>query len=94
VIISSSNAVNLTGRTRRTRGRIGDVLLRVLAIIGYWQFRHFSIYHLHAALDLDWSASSGRGMSRLLWWNAAPARIIMGDTAPRDRHRTRRVCVS
>jgi len=53
----------------------------VLAIIGYWQFRHFSIYHLHAALDLGLVGVGLVGACLgFLWWNAAPARIIMGDT--------------
>ena len=56
----------------------------VLAIIGYWQFRHSFIqdlYHLPAALDLGLVAVSlVGGCLGFLWFNAAPARIIMGDT--------------
>jgi len=72
--------VNLTDGLDGLAAGSGTFCFGVLAIIGYWQFRHFSIYHLHAALDLGLvgvglvghvSASSGE---------RAPARIIMGDT--------------
>ncbi|HYA67495.1 MAG TPA: phospho-N-acetylmuramoyl-pentapeptide-transferase, partial [Acidimicrobiales bacterium] len=52
-----------------------------LAIIGYWQFRHFSIYHVTSALDLALTSVALAGSCLgFLWWNAAPARIFMGDT--------------
>ncbi|HTT60035.1 MAG TPA: phospho-N-acetylmuramoyl-pentapeptide-transferase, partial [Acidimicrobiales bacterium] len=49
--------------------------------MGYWQFRHFDIYRLHASLDLGLVAVALVGACLgFLWWNAAPARIFMGDT--------------
>ncbi len=81
VIIASSNAVNLTDGLDGLAAGSGTFCFGVLAIIGYWQFRHFSIYHLHAALDLGLVAVGLVGACLgFLWWNAAPARIIMGDT--------------
>jgi phospho-N-acetylmuramoyl-pentapeptide-transferase len=81
VIISSSNAVNLTDGLDGLAAGSGTFCFGVLAIIGYWQFRHFSIYHLHAALDLGLFAVGLVGACLgFLWWNAAPARIHMGDT--------------
>jgi phospho-N-acetylmuramoyl-pentapeptide-transferase len=59
----------------------GTFCFGVLAIIGYWQFRHYSIYRIHAALDLGLVAVGLVGACMgFLWWNAAPAKIIMGDT--------------
>jgi phospho-N-acetylmuramoyl-pentapeptide-transferase len=81
IIIATSNAVNLTDGLDGLAAGSGTFCFGVLAIIGYWQFRHFSIYHLHAALDLGLVAVGLVGACLgFLWWNAAPARIIMGDT--------------
>ncbi len=52
-----------------------------LAIIGYWQYRHFGIYRVPDALDLALAAVALAGACLgFLWWNAAPAKIFMGDT--------------
>lgn len=81
VIIATSNAVNLTDGLDGLAAGSGTFCFGVLAIIGYWQFRHFAIYHLHASLDLGLVAVGLVGACLgFLWWNAAPARIIMGDT--------------
>jgi phospho-N-acetylmuramoyl-pentapeptide-transferase len=81
VIIATSNAVNLTDGLDGLAAGSGTFCFGVLAIIGYWQFRHFSIYHLHAALDLGLVAVGlVGGCLGFLWWSAAPARIFMGDT--------------
>ncbi|MDE3065712.1 MAG: phospho-N-acetylmuramoyl-pentapeptide-transferase [Acidobacteriota bacterium] len=81
VIIATSNAVNLTDGLDGLAAGSATFCFGVLSIIGYWQFRHFSIYHLHSALDLGLVAVGLVGACLgFLWWNAAPARIIMGDT--------------
>ncbi len=81
VIIATSNAVNLTDGLDGLAAGSGTFCFGVLSIIGYWQFRHFAIYHLHSALDLGLVAVGLVGACLgFLWWNAAPARIIMGDT--------------
>jgi phospho-N-acetylmuramoyl-pentapeptide-transferase len=81
VIIAATNAVNLTDGLDGLAAGSSTFCFGVLSIIGYWQFRHFSIYHLHAALDLGLVAVGlVGGCLGFLWWNAAPARIVMGDT--------------
>jgi phospho-N-acetylmuramoyl-pentapeptide-transferase len=81
VIIATSNAVNLTDGLDGLAAGSATFCFGVLAIIGYWQFRHFGIYRLHSALDLGLVAVALVGACLgFLWWNAAPARIIMGDT--------------
>ncbi len=81
VVIGSSNAVNLTDGLDGLAAGSAAFCFGVLSIIGYWQFRHYSIYHLNAALDLGLVAVALVGASLgFLWWNAAPAKIYMGDT--------------
>lgn len=81
VIVGTSNAVNLTDGLDGLAAGSSTFCFSVLAIIGYWQFRHFSIYHLGSALDLGLTAVALAGACLgFLWWNAAPAKIYMGDT--------------
>lgn len=81
VIIATSNAVNLTDGLDGLAAGSATMGFSVLAIIGYWQFRHFPIYHLHSALDLGLVAVGLVGACLgFLWWNAPPASIMMGDT--------------
>jgi phospho-N-acetylmuramoyl-pentapeptide-transferase len=48
--------------------------------IGFWEFRHIGLYHVGPALDLAVVASAmAAAAAGFLWWNAAPARIFMGD---------------
>ena len=49
-------------------------------IIGFWAFPH-PAYDIAHALDLAVVAAAMLGgCAGFLWWNAAPARIFMGDT--------------
>jgi phospho-N-acetylmuramoyl-pentapeptide-transferase len=81
VIVATSNAVNLTDGLDGLAAGSSTFCFGVLAIIGYWQFRHFDIYRLHSSLDLGLVAVAFVGACLgFLWWNAPPARIFMGDT--------------
>lgn len=81
VIIATSNAVNLTDGLDGLAAGSATFSFGVLAVMGYWQFRHFDIYRLHASLDLGLVAVALVGACLgFLWWNAAPAKIFMGDT--------------
>jgi phospho-N-acetylmuramoyl-pentapeptide-transferase len=81
VIVGASNAVNLTDGLDGLAAGSSAFAFSCLSIIGYWQFRHFGIYQVQHALDLALVAVSMCGACvGFLWWNAAPARIIMGDT--------------
>ncbi len=90
VLIGTSNAVNLADGLDGLAAGSATECLAVLSIIGYWQFRHYAIYHvgdLHvqggtsSALDLALVAIGlAGGCLGFLWWNAAPAKIYMGDT--------------
>ena len=81
VIIGSSNAVNLTDGLDGLAAGSSIFTFSCLAIIGFWQFRHEDIYGVPQGLDLAVIAVGLAGAcTGFLWWNAAPARIFMGDT--------------
>ncbi|HEX4218423.1 MAG TPA: phospho-N-acetylmuramoyl-pentapeptide-transferase [Acidimicrobiales bacterium] len=81
LIAAAANAVNLTDGLDGLAAGSATFSFAVLAVIGYWQYRHFSIYHVADALDLALSAVALAGACLgFLWWNAAPAKIFMGDT--------------
>jgi len=79
--VGTANAVNLTDGLDGLASGAATFCFAILAIIGYWQFRHLSIYHVKSALDLALTSIALAGACLgFLWWNAAPARIFMGDT--------------
>jgi phospho-N-acetylmuramoyl-pentapeptide-transferase len=81
LVVASANAVNLTDGLDGLASGSATFCFACLAIIGYWQFRHFGIYELKPALDLALASVALAGACLgFLWWNAAPARIFMGDT--------------
>ena len=81
VIAASANAVNLTDGLDGLAAGASTFCFACLAIIGYWQYRHLGIYHVPDALDLALAAVALAGACLgFLWWNAAPAKIFMGDT--------------
>lgn len=81
VLIGSSNALNLTDGLDGLAAGSSTFAFSALAIMGFWQFRHFDVYRVPQGLDLALMAVSLSGAcAGFLWWNAAPARIFMGDT--------------
>ncbi len=81
IIAAAANAVNLTDGLDGLAAGSSTFCFAVLAVIGYWQYRHFTIYHVGNALDMALAAVALAGACLgFLWWNAAPAKIFMGDT--------------
>ena len=81
VIIGTSNAVNLTDGLDGLAAGSSAFAFSALALVGFWQFRHFDVYLVPQALDLALVAiAMVGGCTGFLWWNAAPAKIFMGDT--------------
>jgi phospho-N-acetylmuramoyl-pentapeptide-transferase len=83
VMVGASNAVNITDGVDGLAAGSGTFCFAVLSIMGYWIFRHVSIYHVlpASAIDLALVAVALAGACiGFLWWNAAPAKIFMGDT--------------
>jgi phospho-N-acetylmuramoyl-pentapeptide-transferase len=81
IIWSTSNAVNVTDGLDGLAG--GSAMMGFLAftIIAYWAFRNPDIYGAVVnPLDLAVFAAAFAGAcGGFLWFNAAPARIMMGD---------------
>jgi len=81
IMVGTANAVNLTDGLDGLASGSATFCFACLAIIGYWQFRHYSLYNVLPALDLALSSVALAGACLgFLWWNASPARIFMGDT--------------
>jgi phospho-N-acetylmuramoyl-pentapeptide-transferase len=89
VLVSAwSNAVNFTdGLDGLAAGCMGMVAAAYV-IITFWQFRNdcatapdLGCYNVRDPLDLALiAAATGGACIGFLWWNAAPAKIFMGDT--------------
>lgn len=80
MVWSTTNAVNVTDGLDGLAA--GSALFGFLAftVIAYWAFRNPDIYELVNPLDLAvFSAAMAGACGGFLWWNAAPARIFMGD---------------
>jgi phospho-N-acetylmuramoyl-pentapeptide-transferase len=93
VLTSSSNAVNLTDGLDGLAAGSSILVLAGYLFIAFWQFRHtcgdvagaaqVACYEvdLLAMQDTAIIAAAMMGAAAgFLWWNAAPARIFMGDT--------------
>jgi phospho-N-acetylmuramoyl-pentapeptide-transferase len=81
LILGATNAVNLTDGMDGLAGGSAAFSFAAFVVIGFWALRHPEIYDTPHALDLAViSATMLGGCVGFLWWNAAPARIFMGDT--------------
>ncbi len=90
ILASSSNAVNLTDGLDGLASGSSILVLSAFVFIAFWQYRHAcelvpadACYpiQVNAALDVAIVAGAAVGAAAgFLWWNAAPARIFMGDT--------------
>jgi phospho-N-acetylmuramoyl-pentapeptide-transferase len=81
ILVGAANAVNLTDGLDGLAAGSSTYSFAAFVFIGFWEFRHPTVYHVGPALDLALVAAAMTGaVSGFLWWNAAPARIIMGDT--------------
>jgi phospho-N-acetylmuramoyl-pentapeptide-transferase len=85
MVAAASNGVNLTdGLDGLAVGSAAQVFL-AFVVIAFWEFRHPVFYDLRATgsdpFDLAIVAAALFGAcAGFLWWNAAPAKIFMGDT--------------
>ncbi len=90
ILASSSNSVNLTDGLDGLASGTAILVLSAYVYIAFWQVRHACVLgpadacypvEVNAALDTAIVAGGAVGaVAGFLWWNAAPARIFMGDT--------------
>ncbi len=81
LIYATTNGVNLTDGLDGLAAGSATLAFSCLMAIGFWAFRHLDTYDVAHALDIAVAAAAMVGAcAGFLWWNAAPARIIMGDT--------------
>ena len=81
LVYATTNGVNLSDGLDGLAAGSAILAFSCLMGIGFWTFRHGPIYQIDHALDLAVVAAAMIGACLgFLWWNAAPARIFMGDT--------------
>jgi phospho-N-acetylmuramoyl-pentapeptide-transferase len=80
MIAATTNGVNLADGFDGLAAGSAALCFSAFVVIGFWEFRHVEFYRVPQALDLALVAGSMMGAcTGFLWWNAAPAKIIMGD---------------
>jgi phospho-N-acetylmuramoyl-pentapeptide-transferase len=83
VVVGAANGVNLTDGMDGLAAGSATLAFAAFTIIGFWQLRHTGVYHVQAASAIDLAVVAAAMMGAcggFLYWNAAPARIFMGDT--------------
>jgi phospho-N-acetylmuramoyl-pentapeptide-transferase len=81
LLIGTTNAVNLTDGLDGLAAGSASFAFAAYVVIAFWLFRNPEVYQVPHALDLALvAAAMVGGCTGFLWWNAAPARIFMGDT--------------
>ena len=91
LVWSWSNAVNFTDGLDGLASGAVALVMAVYTIISFWQFRYSCVggdsdnllgcYTVRDPLDIAVICAAAMGAcAGFLWWNAAPAKIFMGDT--------------
>ena len=91
ILTSSSHAVNLTDGLDGLAAGSSTLVLSSYVFIAFWQFRHtcdllanasgcYAVDRWHMQDAAIVAAAMLGAAIGFLWWNAAPARIFMGDT--------------
>ncbi len=90
IVMSASNGVNLTDGLDGLATGATIMTFLAFVLIGVWEFgqsctfgvfSNTSCYQVRDPLDLAvLAAAFAAGCTGFLWWNTAPAKIIMGDT--------------
>jgi len=83
VVYATANAVNLTDGLDGLATGSSALTFIAFMIIAFTEFRHPDIYGVLPAQALDQAvvaAAMFGACAGFLWWNAAPARVFMGDT--------------
>ncbi len=81
IIWATTNAVNVTDGLDGLAGGSALMGFGAFTVVAYWAFRNPEVYPaIVNPLDMGvMAAAFAGGCLGFLWWNAAPARIFMGD---------------
>ncbi|MCP4965084.1 MAG: phospho-N-acetylmuramoyl-pentapeptide-transferase [bacterium] len=80
LLTAAANAVNLTDGLDGLVAGSGGLVFGAFVLIAFWQSRNPAFYQVDGAAELAIvSASIVGAVLGFLWWNAAPAKIFMGD---------------
>lgn len=90
IVMATTNAVNLTDGLDGLATGTSVIVLLAYTLISFWQYQHWCAdpavlggycYQARDPLETALVAGAAAGACLgFLWWNTAPARIIMGDT--------------
>jgi phospho-N-acetylmuramoyl-pentapeptide-transferase len=88
MVAGFSNALNLTDGLDGLAAGSSVMVFGSYVVISFWQFGHLcarqeisGCYEIRDPLDITLVAAAALGACfGFLWWNANPARIVMGDT--------------
>lgn len=81
MLTATANGVNFTDGLDGLVAGSAALVMGAYVLIAFWQSRNPSFYQVDGALDIAVFAAAVFGAAlAFLWWNAAPAKIIMGDT--------------
>jgi phospho-N-acetylmuramoyl-pentapeptide-transferase len=93
IVMGTTNGVNLTDGLDGLATGASVMVFAGYILISFWQFRHWcgdihtavntaqTCYNVRDPLEIALIAGSAAGaLLGFLWWNAAPARVFMGDT--------------
>lgn len=81
MLVASANAVNLADGLDGLASGSAALVFGAFVVMSFWQFRHPEFYANLGTLELAVLSAALMGAALgFLWWNAAPAVIIMGDT--------------
>ena len=80
MLTGAANGVNLADGMDGLAGGSSALVVASYTVIAFWQFRNPDIYNAVDPLELAViSAAMFGALLGFLWWNAPPAKIIMGD---------------
>ena len=81
IMAASANGVNLTDGLDGLASGSMALVMAAYVVIAFWQERNFGYYDVKDGIELAIVAAAALGaIAGFLWWNAAPAKIFMGDT--------------
>jgi len=80
MLTGAANGVNLADGMDGLAGGSSALVVASYTVIAFWQFRNPQVYQSVDPLELAIISAAMFGAIRgFLWWNAPPAKIIMGD---------------